>query len=138
MSDAGFEERLLARHEKRKVKLANAPVREARVETAHVAGVKRRGGASLKFTSPGLAGVPDRIDLFGVKPMVAELRRIYPGIRLGDEAATEFCKALLAAGIKFTELKRPGGKPEPHQLRVHASLRDLGFEVDVKDVVEKL
>jgi hypothetical protein len=129
----GFEQRMLARHEKRKQKLANSPVRETKVEEKHVERVEARGGIAAKWVSPGWAGVPDRIDLFGIAPMVVLLRHWSPGTP--DSRLEEMARSLLAAGIKFTELKRPGKDAEPHQKRVHALLRKMGFTVNVIDHV---
>lgn len=89
------------------------PVRESTVERAHV---KASTGLSLKFTSPGRVGVPDRIDL---RPI------------------PEAHRALVAQYFWFTELKAPGKLPRPEQLREHARLRALGFRVDVIDKVVK-
>lgn len=36
-------------------------MRESQIEARLVQGVKARGGMCIKFTSPGLPGVPDRI-----------------------------------------------------------------------------
>jgi hypothetical protein len=36
----------------------------------------------------------------------------------------------------FVELKAPGKKPTPGQLREHARLRELGFRVEVLDSIE--
>lgn len=63
--------------------------------------VKRAGGMALKFVSPGMAGVPDRLVLM-------------PGGR-----------------VFFAELKAPGRTPRPLQLAVHRTLRSLGFRVYV-------
>lgn len=60
-------------------------------------------GKAFKFVSPGSNGVPDRLILL-------------PGGR------TIFC-----------ELKAPGKRPTPQQLRVHGYLRSLGFPVFVID-----
>jgi hypothetical protein len=87
-------------------------VRESSIEDKHVASVVSRGGMSPKFVSPGFNGVPDRLDLF---PIPFEHR------------------AIVARYFRFTELKAPGKKPRPDQLRVHKMLRDLGFTVDVID-----
>lgn len=64
---------------------------------------KAEGGKAYKWVSPGNTGVPDRIVLL-------------PGGK-----------------IIFVELKAPGKKPTPIQLRVHEQLRHLGFDVRVID-----
>lgn len=131
MSDAEFEAALRANAAKRKKRLENSPVRETKVENAHVKRVEARGGIAAKWVSPGWAGVPDRIDLLGLEPMLHLARRFFPGVP--DDRLQDICKTLLAAAIQFTELKRPGEKPEPHQARVHALLRKMGFTVNVID-----
>ena len=70
--------------------------------------VKQNGGVCWKFTSPGTAGVPDRIVLM-------------PGGR-----------------IAFVEVKAPGEKPRPLQLSRHKLLRRLGFLVYVLDACEDI
>lgn len=78
-------------------------MREKEVERKLREEVKMKGGLALKFVSPGMSGVPDRIILL-------------PGGK-----------------ICFVELKAPGKKPRPLQLSRHAMLRRLGFEVFVVD-----
>lgn len=41
-------------------------------------------------------------------------------------------------GVWFVELKRPGGKPRPPQLREHARLRGHGAKVFVIDTKEQV
>ena len=65
--------------------------------------IEKHGGLCLKFVSPGWEGAPDRICLF-------------PNGK-----------------ILFVELKRPGSKPRPLQVRRHEQLRELGFDVLVID-----
>ena len=60
---------------------------EKQVEQALRKAVRDRGGLALKFVSPGLAGVPDRIVLM-------------PNRR-----------------VAFVELKAPGKHPRPLQVR---------------------
>lgn len=64
------------------------------------------GGKALKFVSPGLQGVPDRIVLLPKGKMV------------------------------FVELKAPGEKPRPIQSLRIKELRKLGFDVRVLDSID--
>jgi len=83
-------------------------MREKDVERKLVNAVWESGGLALKFVSPGFNGVPDRLLLF-------------PGGRLA-----------------FCEVKAPGQRPRPLQLRRIAQLRTLGFRVFVIDDVEQI
>ena len=83
-------------------------MRESFIEEKLTKAVKQKGGVCWKFTSPGTAGVPDRIVLM-------------PGGR-----------------IAFVEVKAPGEKPRPLQLSRHRLLRRLGFRVYVLDVLEDI
>lgn len=76
-------------------------VREALIESYFVMRVKDTGGEQRKVTFPGHPGAPDR----------------WAGWPTGFNA--------------LVELKRPDGKPEPHQAREHAKLRRCGFRVEV-------
>lgn len=76
---------------------------ESAIEAKLVKEVKKRGGLCLKFVSPSYAGVPDRLIL------------------------------LAFAKIAFVEVKAPGKKPRPLQLKRHKELRALGFRVYVLD-----
>lgn len=70
--------------------------------------VKKAGGKAYKFISPGNDGAPDRIVIF-------------PGNR-----------------IYFIELKRPGGKPRPLQIKKITELLGLGCHVAVIDTKAKV
>lgn len=74
-------------------------MRESKVEQHLVRAVHEYGGLALKFVSPRRRGVPDRLLLF-------------PG-----------------GCVAFVECKAPRGVVKPHQARVHARLRALGFRV---------
>ena len=69
---------------------------EKQVEQALRKAVRDRGGLALKFVSPGLAGVPDRIVLM-------------PNRR-----------------IAFVELKAPGKHPRPLQVKRKRQLESRG------------
>lgn len=78
-------------------------MRERDVEQQLVRAVKRNDGLALKFVSPGWSGAPDRVVLFP------------------------------EGQIAFVELKAPGKKPRPLQLRRKRQLEVLGFRVFVLD-----
>ena len=74
-------------------------MRESTVEHRLVTEVKKLGGMAPKFVSPGLDGVPDRL-------------------------------VLLPHGkLAFVELKAPGRKLRPLQVKRKEQLRALGFSV---------
>lgn len=83
-------------------------MREKRIEQKLVATVKKMGGICPKFVSPGLDGMPDRLV-------------ILPGGRLA-----------------FVEVKAPGKKPRPLQLRRMKQLLQLGFRCYVIDQVDMI
>jgi hypothetical protein len=83
-------------------------MRETAIEHKLKKSVEAIGGKCMKFISPGMSGVPDRICLF-------------PG-----------------GHIVFVEVKAPGEKPRPLQLKRHKELKALGFDVRVIDSEENV
>jgi hypothetical protein len=83
-------------------------LKETNIEFLLVREVKAGGGLAPKFTSPGWAGVPDRLILL-------------PGGRLA-----------------FVEVKAPGKAPRPLQVKRKRQLEALGFRVYVIDSVEPI
>ena len=83
-------------------------MRERDIEGKLRDAVKEMGGECWKFTSPGTAGVPDRIILM-------------PKGRMA-----------------FVETKAPGEKPRALQLSRHRLLKRLGFKVYVLDNTEDI
>ena len=83
-------------------------MRERDVEKSLVRAVKKLGGLCPKFVSPGMDGVPDRIILM-------------PGAR-----------------IAFAELKAPGKKMRPLQVKRKGQLEALGFQVYCIDRPEQI
>lgn len=83
-------------------------MRENVIERLLTVMVKKMGGKAVKFISPGLDGVPDRLVLL-------------PGGRCG-----------------FVELKAPGKKMRPLQVKRKKQLENLGFSVYMIDEIEKI
>lgn len=83
-------------------------MRENVIERQLAMAVKKMGGMAVKFVSPGLDGVPDRIVL------------------LPDKR------------IAFVELKAPGKKLRPLQEKRRRQLEALGFPVYVIDGAEQI
>lgn len=78
-------------------------MREKNIEKKLVKAVKAEGGMCPKLVSPGMDGMPDRMVL------------------------------LPEAHVGFVEVKSPGEKPRPLQVRRHEQLRELGFLVSILD-----
>ena len=83
-------------------------MREKYIENELVKSVRAAGGICPKLISPGTDGMPDRMVLL-------------PGGKIG-----------------FVEVKAPGKRPRPLQMRRHRILRSLGFKVFVLDDVEQI
>ena len=81
---------------------------ERQIEQRLVTKTRKRGGMALKFVSPSFAGMPDRL------------------ILLPD------------GKMAFVEVKAPGQKPRPLQVKRHAMLRKLGFKVFVLDAASDI
>lgn len=81
---------------------------EKYIEQKLLRAVKERGGIAPKFVSPGLDGVPDRIVLLPMGRMA------------------------------FVELKAPGKKMRPLQVKRKKQLEALGFLVYCIDGVEQI
>lgn len=90
------------------VKIEVIDMRENVVERALVVEVKARGGIAVKFVSPGLDGVPDRLVLFPNGKIV------------------------------FVELKAPGKKMRPLQVKRKRQLESFGFKVYCIDSRERI
>ncbi len=76
---------------------------EKRLETRLKREVEHLDGLYLKFTSPGTTGMPDRVILFPVNLLY------------------------------FTEIKAPGKKLRPLQVKRKQQLEQMGFKVYVID-----
>jgi len=83
-------------------------MRESTLEKLFVKEVKKRGGLALKFVSPGMSGVSDRIVL------------------------------MKNGRMAFVELKAPGKKMRPLQIKRKGQLESLGFKVYCIDNKEQI
>jgi len=83
-------------------------VTEKELEQKLVREVKSRKGRAYKFISPGINGVPDRLVLM-------------PGGKIG-----------------FVEVKAPGRKMRPNQIKRKGELEELGFLVYCLDNPEDI
>lgn len=81
---------------------------EKELEMMLVKEVRKRGGRAFKFISPGINGVPDRLVLL-------------PGGRAG-----------------FIEVKAPGKRMRPNQIKRKGELEGLGFLVYCLDSPEDI
>ncbi len=81
-------------------------MRESKIEKSLKDRVQDMGGIALKFVSPGMAGVPDRIVLIPNGKVV------------------------------FVELKAPGKTIRPLQLKRKSQLEHLGFKVYLIDSLQ--
>ena len=81
---------------------------EKTIELKFVREVKKLGGIALKLVCPGFIGMPDRLVLM-------------PGGKLF-----------------FAEIKAPGKRARPAQLKRHEMLKKLGFKVYVVDSMEAM
>lgn len=87
-------------------------MRESQIEAHLRKRIEAIGGLCYKFVSPGRRHVPDRIVLWSDDPGYVPPKTI------------------------FVELKAPGEKPTPGQLREHGRLRGLGYRVEVLSSIE--
>lgn len=83
-------------------------MREKTIERQLTVAVKNAGGLALKLVSPGFDGIPDRL-VFLPKGIIA-----------------------------FVELKRPGEKLRPLQVKRKNQLEALGFLVYCIDAIEQI
>ena len=83
-------------------------MREKETERKLVRAVKKVGGICPKLVSPGMDGMPDRMILL-------------PGCRIG-----------------FVEVKAPGKKSRPLQVKRHKELETLGFPVFILDSLDQI
>lgn len=102
--------------------MKSGPLRESDIEKRLVQRVKGLGGEVRKLRWIGRNGAPDRIVML---PWVNQ----HNGV---DDYYDTPARTI------WVELKAPGAKPEPHQLREHARMRKMGQRVEVVDSYERV
>lgn len=104
-------------------------MRESEIEAYLVARVKDLGGEVRKVKFLDRRGAPDRLVML-------------PSM-VGDSFAFGVDRKIDAPGFRrsrtiWIELKAPGVKPEPHQVREHERMRAMGQRVEVADSLERV
>lgn len=112
-------------------------MRESTIENHLVERVKALGGEVRKVKWVGRRGAPDRLVML---PKIIHPAWNDPNGRAqiggrpvywGQEYATP-------AKTIWVELKAPGEKAKPHQVREHARMRSMGQRVEVIDSIESV
>lgn len=91
-------------------------MRERDIEKHLVQRVKQLGGEVRKVQFIGRRGAPDRLVML-------------PAVTMNGQPA-------LPPISVWVELKAPGARPEPHQLREHDRMRAMGQRVEVIDSLD--
>lgn len=91
-------------------------MRESQIEKHLVKRVKELGGECRKVQFIGRRGAPDRLVMLPLTPLSSG--KAHEGRTI------------------WVELKAPGVKSEPHQLREHERMRKMGQRVVVIDSIE--
>lgn len=97
-------------------------IRERDIEKAFVERVKAMGGEVRKVSWTGRKSAPDRVAMFCLST-IARADKL--GFHRLDRTV-------------WVELKRPGQKPRPDQLREHTRMRNAGQTVYVISTYEEL
>jgi hypothetical protein len=107
-------------------------MRERDIERQLVKRVKALGGEVRKVQWIGRRGAPDRLVMLPGKP-----GQPFALIDQGNGiSAVQPLRPATPPRTVFVELKAPGIKPEPHQLREHERMREMGQRVEVIDSIE--
>lgn len=108
-------------------------MRERDIERYLVQQAKSLQGEVRKIMYIGHRGAPDRL------LMLPEKRRTVwgsPGAVSKMLGMKGLYEEVRPAATVWIELKAPGKKPEPHQLREHVRMRRMGQRVEVIDSLE--
>jgi hypothetical protein len=100
-------------------------MRESTIEQYLVERVKALGGEVRKVKWIGRRGAPDRLVMLPARPWT--------------DVVFGITRAKVRKPVAYwVELKAPGEKPEPHQLREHERMRRMGQRVKVVDSIERV
>ncbi len=105
-------------------------MREREIEKYLVQRTKQLGGEVRKVMYTGHRGAPDRL------LMLPERKRTAWSVSSALLGAEGIIQETLPAATIWVELKAPGKKPEPHQIREHVRMRRMGQRVVVIDSME--
>lgn len=108
-------------------------MRERDVEQYLVEQVKAKGGEVRKVRWIGRHGAPDRLVMLPDRPLPLGRDRGPIHARL-DKLEAEF----QGRRTIWVELKAPGEKCRPHQIREHERMRRMGQRVEVVDSFERV
>lgn len=97
-------------------------MRESQIEKHLVNRVVELGGEVRKVKWLGRRGAPDRLVMLPQRLRANALDRAFG--------------SMYHPSTIWVELKAPGEKPEPHQLREHERMRRMGQRVEVIDSIE--
>lgn len=95
-------------------------MRERDIEAYLVKSVKALGGEVRKVQWIGRRGAPDRLVMLPVRTIIEK----------------DLCTYHVFSRTIWVELKAPGKKAEPHQLREHKRMEKMGQQVVVIDSLE--
>lgn len=114
-------------------------MRESQIEKYLCDRVKELGGEVRKVQWIGRRGAPDRLVMLPAKPIPCKTKTVRRGsewmVILEDQPIPTLEDALYRTPI-WVELKAPGEKAKPHQVREHERMRRMGQRVVVVDSIE--
>lgn len=108
-------------------------MRESQIESYLVERVKALGGECRKLKWIGRHGAPDRLVMLPDRPLRLGIDRGPIHQRL-DKLEAEF----QGRRTIWVELKAPGEKAKPHQVREHERMRRMGQRVEIVDSIERV
>lgn len=114
------------------------PLLERDIEKRLVQRVKELGGEVRKVKWIGRSGAPDRLLMLPGDAKLAETLTAWGVTHLAKSEREALAREIIGLYASWPELKAPGKKPEPHQLREHARMRKMGQRVVVIDSYEQI